>query len=340
MMRAIGFKKSLPLSDDEALVAVDVPEPVIEHRDLLVEVEAVSINPADAKLRQILQPLDTGCYILGFDAVGRVLKTGPGVAAFKSGDLVWYAGVLGRQGSNAERQVVDERIVSMAPKNISLEDAAAMPLTSITAWEIIFDRFGLGHNGGKGQTLLVVGGAGGVGSILIQLARQLTQLNIVATASRSETEKWVMEMGAHHVIDHSGDMKEQLEKKKLDVDLIAGLTGSEDHFPAYADIIQPQGKLVLIDDPDPKTIDISLLKMKSVALLWEFMFTRPMFNTSDMHKQGIYLGQTAEMIDDGTLKATATQHLGPLTVETLRKAHEIAESGRAVGKTVLGKPEI
>ena len=339
-MRAIGFSKNLPIEDSNALVAIDLPQPVARDRELLIEIQAVSVNPADAKLRQILPPLDDGHHVLGFDAVGRVVSTGHGVAEFKAGDIVWYAGVLGRQGSNAELQIVDERIVSKAPTNVSAEDAAALPLTSITAWEILFDRFGLTHRGGEGQTLLIVGGAGGVGSILIQLARQLTKLTVVATASRAQTRKWVKEMGAHHVIDHSGDLKAQLEKKKLSVDLIAGLTATETHFPAYADIIKPQGKLVLIDDPDPKTIDISLLKMKSIALIWEFMFTRPMFGTRDMHKQGIYLGQTAAMIEDGTLKTTATKNLGPLSVETLRKAHAIAESGKAIGKTVLGKPQI
>ena len=339
-MRAIGFSKNLPIEDSNALVAIDLPQPVARDRELLIEIQAVSVNPADAKLRQILPPLDDGHHVLGFDAVGRVVSTGQGVAEFKVGDIVWYAGVLGRQGSNAEMQIVDERIASKAPTNVSTEDAAALPLTSITAWEILFDRFGLTHRGGEGQTLLIVGGAGGVGSILIQLARQLTNLTIVATASRPKTRKWVKEMGAHHVIDHSVDLKAQLEKKKLSVDLIAGLTATETHFSAYADIIEPQGKLVLIDDPDPKTIDISLLKMKSVALVWEFMFTRPMFGTPDMHKQGIYLGQTAAMIEDGTLKSTATKNLGPLSVETLRNAHSIAESGKAIGKTVLGKPRI
>lgn len=338
-MRAIGFSKNLPIDSDDVFEVIDLPEPVAEDRELLVEIEAVSVNPADAKLRQILPPLEDGHHVLGFDAVGRVLSTGPGVAEFKPGDLVWYAGALGRQGSNAERQIVHERIASKAPANISAEDAAALPLTSITAWEILFDRFGITHRGGDGQTLLIVGGAGGVGSILIQLARQLTNLTIVATASRPKTRKWVKEMGAHHVIDHSGDLKAQLEKKKLNVDLIAGLTATETHFPAYAEIIKPQGKLVLIDDPDPGKIDISLLKMKSVALVWEFMFTRPMFGTPDMHKQGIYLGQTAAMVEDGTLKTTATKNLGPLTIKTLRKAHAIAESGKAVGKTVLGKPQ-
>jgi zinc-binding alcohol dehydrogenase family protein len=339
-MRAIGFYLNLPIEDDDALIAINLPEPSPEDRDLLVELQAVSVNPADAKLRQILPPLHDGHHVVGFDAVGRVVKTGPGVAEFKVGDLVWYAGALGRSGSNAELQLVDERIVSKAPNNISAEDAAALPLTSITAWEIIFDRLALTRGGGNGETLLIVGGAGGVGSILIQLVRALTKLTVIATASRPKTRKWVKDMGAHHVIDHTKKMKEQLDKKGLAVDYIAGLTGTETHFPAYADIIEPQGKLVLIDDPNPKTIDVSLLKKKSIALIWEFMFTRPMFGTPDMRKQGIYLEQTANMIEDGTLKTTATTNLGPLTVDTLRKAHLIAESGKAVGKTVLGKPQI
>ncbi|GGX71198.1 oxidoreductase [Tateyamaria omphalii] len=339
-MRAIGFSKNLSVDNDDVFEVIDLPEPVAKERELLVEIEAVSVNPADAKLRQVLPPLEQGHHVLGFDAVGRVLSTGPGVAELQPGDLVWYAGALGRQGSNAEMQVVDERIASKAPTNITAEEAAALPLTSITAWEIIFDRFGLTHRGGEGKTLLIIGGAGGVGSIPIQLARHFTNLTVIATASRPKTRKWVKEMGAHHIINHARDMKAQLERKKIKVDLIAGLTASETHFPAYADIIEPQGKLVLIDDPDAQKIDISLLKTKSVALIWEFMFTRPMFSTSDMHKQGIYLGQTAAMIEDGTLKTTATKNLGPLTVGTLRKAHAIAESGKAVGKTVLGKPQI
>lgn len=339
-MRAIGFSKNLPISDENALVAIDAPEPILEDRDLLVEIEAVSVNPADAKLRQILPPLEEGYHVLGFDAVGRVLRRGADVRNFRTGDLVWYAGVLGRNGSNAERQVVDERIVSKAPSNISLEAAAAMPLTSVTAWEILLDRLSLSEAAGENETLLVVGGAGGVGSILIQLARHLTKLTVIATASRPQTRNWVKEMGAHLTIDHSQDMKAQLENLDVTVYYIAGLTGTEKHFPAYADIIKPQGKLVLIDDPEANTVDISLLKMKSAALIWEFMFTRPMFGTHDMQKQGAYLARTAEMIEGGILRSTANEHLGPLTVKTLRKAHEIAESGRAIGKVVLGKPQI
>lgn len=188
-MRAIGFSKNLPIDSYDVFEVIDLPEPVAEDRELLVEIEAVSVNPADAKLRQILPPLEDGHHVLGYDAGGRVLSTGPRVAEFRPGDLVWYAGVLGRQGTNAERQTVDERIASKAPTNISAEDAAALPLTSITAWEILFDRFGITHRGGVGQTLVIVGSAGGVGSILIQLARQLTNLTVIATASRPKTRK-------------------------------------------------------------------------------------------------------------------------------------------------------
>ena len=339
-MRAIGFSKNDPIDHPEALVAFKAPEPEMRAGDLLVEIEATSVNPADAKLRQILPPLEQGQHILGYDAVGRVIDVGTEVKDFRKGDRVWYAGTLDRPGTNAERHAVDHRIASNAPKTLTPANAAALPLTAITAWEILFDRLKLGDNVGDGQTILIVGAAGGVGSILIQLARTLTNLTIVATASRSETIDWVHSLGAHHVINHHEVLSDQLNQINLSPNIIAGLTGTAAHFPAYADIISPQGSIVVIDDPPAESIDVTLLKQKSVSLNWEFMFTRPMFGTSDVEAQGALLGRVARMVDEGVLRSTATHNLGPLTVDNLREAHARIESGLTIGKLVLDRPDI
>lgn len=338
-MRAIGFSKNLPISQSDALETIDVAEPTLGDNDLLVQLEATSINPADAKLRQILPELEDGHHVLGFDAVGRVLDKGHLVTTFSEGDRVWYAGSLTRPGTNSERHAVDHRITSKAPRSIEPIYAAALPLTAITAWEILFDRLALTESGGKGETLLVVGGAGGVGSILIQLAKRLTELRVVATASRAETREWVLKMGADEIVNHREDLVMQLNEKNVQIDYIAGLTSSDTHFSSYAEIIKPQGKIVLIDDPAPNSINITLLKPKSVSLTWEFMFTRSMFETDDIAVQGEILKRVANLVDEGQIRSTAKNILRPLTLENLKKAHVIAESGSAIGKTVLGEPQ-
>ncbi len=333
-MKAIGYTKSLPIADEKALEEFELPKPEPRPRDLLVEVRAVSVNPVDVKVRTRVDP-DGEPKVLGFDASGVVRAVGADVTLFKPGDEVFYAGAMDRPGTNSEMHVVDERIVGRKPKRLSHTEAAALPLTSITAWELLFDRFRIPQEGGKDQTLLVIGGAGGVGSILVQLARELTGLTIVATASRPETREWVEAMGAHHIIDHHRDITEQIRDLDLVPTYVAGLTGTDQHFPAIAEILAPQGKFGLIDDPDPKAINILQLKQKAISLHWEFMFTRSLFETHDMIEQHQLLNRVADLVDFGRIKTTANHDAGTMTAANLREAHRLQESGTAIGKTIL-----
>ncbi|CAN5166317.1 zinc-binding alcohol dehydrogenase family protein [soil metagenome] len=334
-MKAVGYKTSLPIDQADALFDFETARPVPTGRDILVAVKAVSVNPVDTKVRMRAVPRDGDTKILGYDAAGVVDSVGPDVTLFKAGDEVFYAGSILRQGTNAEFHLVDERIAGLKPKTLSFAQAAALPLTSITAWELLFDR--LAALPGKSvdpRTLLIVGGAGGVGSILIQLARRLTGLTVVATASRPETTKWCLDLGAHAVIDHSKPMKEQIETLKVaPVALIASLTGTDDHFPALADILAPQGKIGLIDDP--KSVNFSLLKGKAGSLHWESMFTRSSFQTADMIGQHQLLSDVADMIDKGVLRTTLDQTFGSINAANLKRAHALIESGKSVGKIVL-----
>jgi zinc-binding alcohol dehydrogenase family protein len=272
--------------------------------------------------------------ILGYDATGVVAATGPDVSLFKPGDEVWYAGSIIRPGTNSEYHLVDERIVGAKPKSLDFAAAAALPLTSITAWEMLFDRFAVGRGGGEGKSLLIVGGGGGVGSIAIQLARTLTKLTVIATASRPETQSWCKELGAHHVIDHSKPMAEQLKSAgRRYVDYIFGVTHTDQHFDAIADAIAPQGKFGLIDDPKP--FEFSKLKGKSASLHWESMFVRSSFQTPDMVEQHNLLSEVARMVDAGSIRTTVQENLGPINAANLRRAHAMIESGRTRGKIVL-----
>jgi len=272
-MKAVGYRKSLPIDAPDALIDFETDKPEPRGRDIRVAVKAISANPVDYKVRKRAEPPAGETKILGFDAAGIVDAVGPDVSLFKPGDEVWYAGSIQRQGTNSEFHLVDERIVGHKPKTLSFAQSAALPLTSITAWELLFDRLGVAP--GKSvdpRTLLIVGGAGGVGSILIQLARRLTGLTVIATASRPESRKWCLDLGAHHVVDHSKPMKDQIAALKVPpVALIAALTNTDQHFPALADIIAPQGKLGLIDDP--ASLNVNLLKGKAASLHWESMFT-------------------------------------------------------------------
>lgn len=333
-MKVVGYQLSLPVNEQACLIDIDLPEPVIAERDLLVRVVAISVNPVDTKMRMRSVPAAGQTHVLGWDAVGIVEKLGAGVQNFQLGDRVFYAGAINRPGANSELHAVDERIVGHAPKNATVTEAASLPLTSITAWELLFERLKVPRGGGEGQSLLVVGGAGGVGSVLIQLARQLTQLKIIATASRSETQNWCLSMGAHAVINHSRPLSEELAAQHLDkVDFVASLTQTDKHFDQIVECLKPQGALALIDDPAP--IDISKLKQKSISLHWELMFTRSLFETPDMAKQGQLLGQMAELVDAGNIKPTNTINGGTINAENLRKAHALIESGQTVGKIVL-----
>jgi len=334
-MKAVGYQKSLPTEDKDALLDFETAKPEPTGRDICVAVKAVSANPVDYQLRKQVAPPAGEYKILGFDAAGTVDAVGPDVSLFKPGDEVFYAGSILRQGTNSEFHLVDERIVGNKPKTPSFAQAAALPLTSITAWELLFDR--LGAVPGKSvdpRTPVIVGGAGGVGSILTQLARRLTGLTVVATASRPESQKWCLDLGAHAVIDHAQPMKEQIEKLKLPpVALIASLTNTGDHYKALADIIAPQGKYGLIDDP--VEFNVSVFKGKSVSVHWESMFTRSSFQTPDMIGQHALLNDVADLIDKGVLRTTLDQTFGTINAANLKRAHALLESGKSRGKIVL-----
>jgi NADPH2:quinone reductase len=333
-MRAVGYKHALPIDQAESLIDIEIAKPIPLGRDLLVQVKAVSVNPVDTKVRMRADPKGGEPKILGYDATGIVAAVGPDVTLFKVGDEVWYAGSIIRPGTNSEFHLVDERIVGAKPKSLDFAAAAALPLTSITAWEVLFDRFRVVRNGGEGKSLLIIGGAGGVGSIAIQLARMLTKLTVIATASRPETQAWCRELGAHHVIDHSKPMGEQLQAiGHRFVDYVFGVTESGGHFDTIADVVAPQGKFALIDDP--KSLDVAKLKGKSVSLHWEAMFTRSTFQTPDMIAQHRLLNEVATMVDQGAIRTTVAENLGPINAANLRRAHAMVESGRMRGKVVL-----
>ncbi|NNE19831.1 MAG: zinc-binding alcohol dehydrogenase family protein [Myxococcales bacterium] len=331
-MKAIGHTKACELSAENALVELEVSPPKPGPRDLLVEVRGVSVNPVDVKVRALMEP-EGAHRILGYDAAGIVKDVGSEVTLFSPGDEVFYAGDLTRAGTNAELHLVDERIAGRKPSSLGFAEAAGMPLTSITAWEMLFDSFKLEEGEGKGDALLVIGGAGGVGSIMIQLAKKLTNLTVIATASRPETNAWVEKMGADHVVNHRKPLNEELAALGIAPRYVASLTNTEDHFAAIIELIKPFGRIALIDDPS--SLDIKPLKLKALTVGWEFMFTRSMFQTEDMNVQHKLLNRVADLIDDGTLQSTVNKHGGPMNIDNLRRAHEFQESGSAIGKTVL-----
>lgn len=334
-MKAIAYFKNLPADNADALQDITLDAPVPGDHDLLVDVHAISVNPVDVKIRANRAAKDGKPEVIGWDVAGVVRAVGAKTSLFKPGDRVWYAGALNRPGANSEQHVVDERIVGRMPESLDFAQAAALPLTTITAWELLFDRLRVLDNHAPSQrTLLIIGAAGGVGSILTQLARQLTGLTVIGTASRPETQAWVRELGAHHVIDHSKPITDELKRIGVNqVDFIAGLTHTDKHFPQLAEAIAPQGKIALIDDP--AAIDVRLLKGKSASLHWEFMFARPLHNTPDMIAQHELLNQAARLIDNGTLRTTLGEHYGTINAANLRRAHAFIESGKAQGKVVL-----
>ena len=331
-MKAIGTSGPLPADDPAALVAFDAPEPVLKPHDLLVSVKAVSVNPVDAKVRGSRQPEAGQTSILGYDAAGIVTAVGSDVSRFKVGDEVFYAGQIDRPGSNAERQAVDERIVGRKPASLSFAEAAALPLVAITAWELLFDRMHAGRE--EDETLLVVGGAGGVGSVLIQLARALTGLRVVATAARPETKAWCLDMGAHAVIDHSGPIDEALAAAgERAPKYIAALTHTTDHFEALTRAIAVQGVIGAIDDF--KGLPIELLKPKTAGLVWEFMFARSLHQTPDMIEQHHILTEISRLVEAGQIRSPLTENLGAMTVESLLEGHRRLQSGTTIGKVAL-----
>ncbi|KDF18322.1 MULTISPECIES: zinc-binding alcohol dehydrogenase family protein [Citrobacter] len=332
-MKAIAITRSGEKSANlDYLLEIDMPVPVATGRDILIEVKAIAVNPADVKVRA-WHNTDTP-RVLGWDAVGIVKSVGENVTLFKPGDEVWYAGALLRPGSNSEYQLVDERIVAHKPTSLSRAAAAAMPLTSITAWELLFDRLGVVDGGNAGDTLLIVGAAGGVGSMLTQLARQLTKMTVIGTASRPESQEWVRKAGAHEVIDHSKPLDEELARIGInEVTHVASLTNTDEHYQEYIKIIAPQGKLGIVDDP--KFINAVPLKGKCISLHWEAMFARSMFETKDMINQHLLLKRVAELVDSGVIQTTQGEHFGNINAENLRKAHTKIETGRMIGKIVL-----
>ncbi len=333
-MKAIAYYQSLPIDHPDALQDVQLAAPQPGPNDLLVEVKAISVNPVDTKIRRNVQPDAGQAKVLGWDVAGVVTAVGDAVKQFRPGDRVFYAGAIDRAGANSELHVVDERIVGRMPGSLDFARAAALPLTAITAWELLFERLGVREGQGDGQSLLIVGAAGGVGSILVQLARQLTGLTVIGTASRAETRDWVQALGAHHVIDHSLPLSEELKRIGIgQVSHVASLTHTDQHYGQIIEALMPQGRLALIDDP--AQLDVVQLKRKSLSLHWEFMYTRSLFQTADMIEQHRLLNRVSQLIDDGVLKTTLGEHFGSINAANLRRAHALLESGTAKGKIVL-----
>jgi zinc-binding alcohol dehydrogenase family protein len=335
VMKAIGYTHSLDINEPNALMDLEIDKPSASGRDLLIKISAIAVNPVDYKIRQRVNPEGGEPKILGWDAVGEVVDIGSDVTKFAVGDRVYYAGDLTRPGSNAEFQLVDERIVGKAPKSLSDSDAAALPLTTITAYELLFDHLELKQQSEKSEeVVLVVGAAGGVGSIMLQLLKTLTGATVIATASRESSKNWVQELGADYVVDHSQPMAEQIKALNVgEVTHVASLNNTHQYIDTYVEVMKPKGKLALIDDPE--SLDVAKLKQKSLSLHWEFMFTRSMFETDDMAEQSRLLSDVASLIDEGKIKTTVGKHLGKINAANLIEAHKALEEGSAIGKFVL-----
>lgn len=334
-MKAVAYRQAGPIDRSDSLLDVELPTPVPAGRDLLIEVAAISVNPVDTKVRAGSAPAAGTLKVLGWDAVGRVAATSNEAAGFQLGDEVWYAGSIARPGANSQFHLVDERLVGHKPKSLGNAEAAALPLTTITAWEMLFDRLDVRRSvPGAANAVLIIGGAGGVGSIAIQLARALTDLTVIATASRPETVAWVRELGAHHVIDHSRPLADEVAALGIGAPaFVFSTTQTHRHLGEIAKLIAPQGRFGLIDDPE--SLDVTGFKRKAVSVHWELMFTRSLFETPDMEEQGKLLSEVARLVDAGQLRTTVTEVMRPINADNLRRAHAIIESGRARGKIVL-----
>ena len=335
-MKAIGFKQSLPITDANSFIEFEIEKPTPTGFDLLVKIEAISVNPVDFKIRQTAA-IDTILEIpkiIGWDAVGIVEAVGNTTSKFKVGDHVYYAGDITRSGSNAEYQLIDERIVGHKPKNLSIAEAAAIPLTALTAYESLFDRIKVNPETDKGKTVLILAGAGGVGSLAIQLAKKIGNLTVIATASRPDSVQWCKDLGADFVINHH-HLKEELEKiGHSQVNYILDFVDLEGYWEVAAEVIKPQGHIVSITGSSTP-LNLDILKLKSVSFSWEFMYTRSMFTTEDIERQHFILNTVADLLDAGTIKTTLTTTLEGFTVANLKKAHEMSESGKTIGKTVV-----
>lgn len=337
-MKAVGLQQYLPIDNEESLVDLQLDRPEPGPRDLLVAVKAIAVNPVDTKVRapKANAVTETTPKILGWDAAGEVTAVGSEVTQYQVGDQVFYAGDITRPGCNSEYQLVDERIVGRMPRTQDYSAAAALPLTSLTAWEALFERLGISPAGDDaGKSILIIGGAGGVGSIAIQLARNLAKLEVIATASRTSSSLWIKQMGAQHVVNHHNPIDGELKGIGIDaVDYILCLNNTDQHFPAMANAIKPQGKIcTIVENSGP--LEIGLLKSKSATFVWEFMFTRSMFQTDDMIRQQEILNEIAALVDSDTLVTTVGDTIEPINAANLRLAHQQIESGRTIGKLVL-----
>ena len=335
-MRAIGYTASLPIDNPQALQDLTLPLPSLKPHDLLVKISAIAANPVDYKIRKNRPGSTDKPEILGWDAVGTVVATGEAVTLFQTGDQVFYAGALDRPGANSEFHAVDERLVGHKPKTLSAAEAAALPLTAITAWELLFDRLQLDQSATYSQkVLLISGAAGGVGSIMVQLAKLRTDAIVIGTASRPESQDWVKALGADYVINHQLPLAEELTRIGIkEVSHIASLVDTAAYYEQFIAALAPQGKLALIDDPKT-ALDIRPLKLKSLSLHWELMFTRSLFQTPDQQQQHQLLTEVAKLVDSGQLKSTVGQQLGAINAANLRQAHALLEQGQVIGKLVL-----
>lgn len=338
-MKAIGYTQSLPINDPASLTALELPQPLATGHDLLIKIKAIAVNPVDYKIRQRMAPAEGDHKVLGWDAVGEVVATGDSAQQFKPGDTVYYAGDLNRQGSNAEYQLVDERLVGSKPKSLSDAEAAALPLTSITAWELLFEHLAIQQlspdsEDKSDEVILVVGAAGGVGSILLQLAKAITGATVIATASRENSRSWVKKLGADHVVDHTQPLQPQIEALGIgQVTHVASLNSTDSYFESYTQLLVPFGKIAMIDDP--QSLDVMLMKPKSLSLHIEFMFARSMFKAADMNEQSHLLNRVSDLVDQGYIQTTLGKNLGAINADNLRVAHQELESGRSIGKIVL-----
>lgn len=338
-MKAIGVLQYRSTGDPDCFIEFDTTTPQASGRDLLVRVLAVSVNPVDTKVRAgITEPLAEP-RILGWDVAGVVEAVGADVALFRPGDRVWYAGSITRPGCNSQYHLVDERIVGRMPESLDFEAAAALPLTSITAWEALFDRLGVDPDHDAGRSILIIGGAGGVGSIATRLAKKVAGLTVFATASRTESADWCHRMGADHCINHYHPLPDELSRiGEGEVDFILCLNNTDQHFAGMAEVIRPQGKICTVVSSEGP-LDMNLLKNKSVTYAWEFMYTRSMYETADMHRQHELLDEVARLVDNGTVESTMTRSLGPMSAASLRQAHAEVEQGHMIGKLVLSAIE-
>lgn len=335
-MKAIGFKKSLPITDTDSFILFETEKPVATGRNLLVKIAAISVNPVDFKVRQNSakeQELEVP-KIIGWDAVGVVAETGSDVSLFKKGDTVFYAGELTKPGCNAEYQLIDERIVGLAPEQISVAEAAALPLTALTAWEILFDRIRIQPGKDAGKSILIIGGAGGVGSIAIQLAKKVAGLTVIATASRPETKQWCTYLGADHVVNHTDLVNEMQAIGFKQVDFILDFVDVNAYWDSIVELIKPQGHIASITG-SANPVALNKLKNKSVSFSWELMFTRAMFGTDDLIEQHVILTRIAALIDKKEIRTTLKEVLKGFTVENLKHAHALLESGKTIGKVVI-----